>query len=472
LFFKEMKFLILSVFVSVYLVFVASAASASAWKSRTIYQVLTDRFAVTGGGSPSCDVRNYCGGTFKGLISKLDYIKDMGFDAVWISPVVDNTDGGYHGYWARDFSKVNSHFGTLSELQTLKSELNKRGMYLMIDVVANHAGNINNGDYSPIKPFNDKKYYHDCKGCPSSCNIEDWNNYPQVEHCRLSGLPDLNQTNSYVRSQLKSLLKTLAADNADGLRIDTIPEVGKDFWKEFQEYIGQFGLGEAYNGDIAYVSSFQGPLNGVLSYPMFYTIRDVFAYSRSMRNLGNRLSEDEHYYKDTSLLGTFVDNHDQTRFLHERGDLWAYRNALVFALFAPGIPIIYYGSEQGFNGGDDPNNREPLWKSGYNQNAELYKFLKTTVTARKNHKVWDYQTVERWQDDQLYSFTRGETLVVLTNVGGSGSDVERTITYHPYKVGQKLCNVYYPTEDCLTVTSNGIKVKLLHGEPKIYVPSN
>jgi alpha-amylase len=456
----------------VYLAFVASGASSSAWKSRTIYQVLTDRFAVNGGGSPSCDVHNYCGGTFKGLTAKLDYIQNMGFDAVWISPVVDNTDGGYHGYWARDFSKVNSHFGTLEDLKNLKKELNRRGMYLMIDVVANHAGNINNGDYSPIKPFNDKKYYHDCRGCPSSCNIEDWNNYPQVEHCRLSGLPDLNQTNSFVRSQLKSLLKTLAADNADGLRIDTIPEVGKDFWKEFQQYIGQYAIGEAYNGDIKYVSSFQGPLDGVLSYPMYYTIRDVFAYSRSMRNLGTRLSEDETYFKDTSLLGTFVENHDQKRFLHERSDTWAYRNALVFSLYAPGIPIIYYGAEQGFNGGDDPNNREPLWKSGYNQNSELYKFLKTTIAARKNNKVWNYRAVERWQDDQLYAFTRGETLVVLTNVGGNGSDVERTITYHPYKVGQKLCNIYYPKEDCVTVSSNGVKVKLLHGEPKVYIPSN
>lgn len=65
----------------------ANAKTAAEWREASIYQVLTDRFATTDGTSPNCDISNYCGGTWKGIENKLDYIQGMGFDAVWISPV-------------------------------------------------------------------------------------------------------------------------------------------------------------------------------------------------------------------------------------------------------------------------------------------------------------------------------------------------------------------------------------------------
>jgi len=342
----------------------------------------------------------------------------------------------------------------------------------MIDVVGNHMGNQkNSGSYSEFVPFNRVEHYHDCRGCPRSCNIENWGNQAEVEHCRLSGLPDLNQTNPFVRKNLIKYIKSLAADNCDGLRIDTIAEVEKPFWKELQEAIGEFAMGENYNGDIGYVSSYQTVMDSVLSYPMYFTMRDVFAYGQSMRKLGSRLQDDDKYYKDSSVVGTFIDNHDQARFLSVQSDTWKYRNGLVFTLFSTGIPIIYYGTEQSFKGGNDPRNREPLWNSGFNTNSELYTFLKKTIAARKAHAVWNYKLVERWQDDQFYAFTRGETLVALTNQGYNSNEITRTISYHPFTVGTKLCNIYYPKEDCITVSSQGIKITLLHGEPKIYVVS-
>lgn len=87
---------------------------------------------------------------------------------------------------------------------------------------------------------------------------------------------------------------------------------------------------------------------------------------------------------------------------------------MTFALFTQGIPIIYYGSEQGFAGGADPNNRETLWTS-MNTDHELYKWMTKAVNARKSNKVWNEQYVERWADDSFFAFTRGNTLVALTN---------------------------------------------------------
>jgi len=111
-------------------------------------------------------------------------------DAIWISPIIENTDEGYHGYWAKNFYKLNAHFGNEEDLKYLISECHKRDIWVMVDVVANHVGNIKS--YSEVYPFNKTEHYHDCNGCPADCNIQDWNNQEQVEHCRLSGLPDLN----------------------------------------------------------------------------------------------------------------------------------------------------------------------------------------------------------------------------------------------------------------------------------------
>jgi len=83
----------------------------SSWKSRTIYQLLTDRFSRSNGSTGSCTLSNYCGGNWAGISNNLQYIKDLGFDAIWISPFVDNIDNGYHGYWSSNFEKVNSNFG-------------------------------------------------------------------------------------------------------------------------------------------------------------------------------------------------------------------------------------------------------------------------------------------------------------------------------------------------------------------------
>lgn len=162
--------------------------SKEEWKSRSIYQVLTDRYAKDSPTSTPCnDLYNYCGGTYKGLKDNLDYIQGMGFDAIWVSPIIKNTEGGYHGYWAEDLYKLNSHFGSEQDFKDLIAEMHKRDMWIMVDVVANHVGPVGT-DYSGIVQFDKAEHYHD------NCDIEgdDWTkNQWKVENCRLAGLPDL-----------------------------------------------------------------------------------------------------------------------------------------------------------------------------------------------------------------------------------------------------------------------------------------
>lgn len=95
----------------------AIAGDFNYWKSKAVYQVLTDRFAKDQSDTNACwNLGNYCGGTWNGIKNNLDYIAGMGFDAIWITPVVDNIDGGYHGYWARNWEKTNDHFGSEQDL--------------------------------------------------------------------------------------------------------------------------------------------------------------------------------------------------------------------------------------------------------------------------------------------------------------------------------------------------------------------
>ena len=299
----------------------SSAAQVDEWKKRAVYQVLTDRFATENDNAGSCgNLSQYCGGTYKGMINHLDYIAGMGFDAIWISPVVDNQEPGYHGYWARDWNKTNDHFGSDQDLKDMVAAAHAKGMFVMVDVVANHVAPVGD-NFSSINPFNSPDHYH------SKCDIQDWSNQWQVENCRLADLPDLNQQNQWVRQQLKDWVGNLVKNYGfDGIRIDTIPEVPKDFWAEFGPASGVFQMGEVFNGDPAYVGGYQGPVTALFNYPMYYTIRDVFGSKKSMYGIKNRFNEEGGHFSDIDALGLFVDNHDNARFLNQFNDQRMFKN--------------------------------------------------------------------------------------------------------------------------------------------------
>jgi alpha-amylase len=405
---------------------------------------------------------NYCGGTWAGIESQLDYITNMGFDAIWISPMVSNIGNAYHGYHLSNLYTLNSYFGTESELKSMIASAHARGVWVMLDVVANHVGPVG-VDYSQIYPFNQSSYYH------TPCQITDWNNQDQVENCRLADLPDLDQSNSFVSSTLLSWAKSLAGYGFDGLRVDTVPEVPTSFWSQFNSAAGMYCVGEVFNGDISYVSNYQNYMDGVLSYPLYYTMMNVFAYQQSMYQLETLLGPSGTFaskFKNVNYLGTFIDNHDNARFLYYQSNWILYKNALAMTLLTTGIPIVYYGSEQGYNGGADPKNRESLWPN-YDTSHDLYKFVQSVVSVRKSQKVYNYAQVQRYATTNFYAFSRGDMLACFTNSGGSSVTI--TLTYLPYSSGTTVCNAL-ATNDCATVTSSGLTVTLSGGLPKVYVP--
>jgi alpha-amylase len=452
----------------------ARAADAAQWRDRTIYQVLTDRFANPRSSAGCDDLGDYCGGTWAGLTAKLDYIQTLGFDAVWISPVVENTPRGYHGYWAKNLSAVNPFFGDKDDLKALVRAAHAKGIWVMVDVVGNHMGG-SIGDVGGFAPFNQQEHYHDCQGCGGGCDITDFSTLysENCEHCRLAGLPDLNQDNAYVAQQLNAWIGALVKEfDFDGVRVDTVPEVKPAFWKSFNAAAGTFAVGEVFNGDIDYVSPFQGAaLDGVLSYPMYFQLRNVYASQQPFAELQTLSDAMPDKFSDTSVLGSFVGNHDNPRFLNARGDRAAYRNALLHMLFNPGIPIVYYGSEQGFFGGSDPNCREIMWTSEYDTSNDLYTFLKAAIAARKSTAAWNLPYPKYWYADDTFGlFSRGPgVLVATTNVGGNSGDVSQTVFLGgTVSDGTQFCDAL-GSGACVTVSGGQIAVTLSGGEPQLLV---
>lgn len=101
---------------------------------------------------------------------------------------------------------------------------------------------------------------------------------------------------------------------------------------------------------------------------------------------------------------------------------------------------MYYGTEQKFDGGNDPDDREPLWPTNLDTSGDMYHFVSTLNNARAEQKWWNEEQVERWADDSFYAFTRGTTLVAMAN--SDSGDQTRTITYSPYKAGDVLTNIF------------------------------
>lgn len=162
------------------------------WKKMSIYQIITDRFAKTVDGKfEDCEgyieTMKYCGGTWIGIKNHIDYVKNLGFDAIWISPVWKNLPNSYHGYSIIDIVKLNEHFGSDQDFKDMIDTAHANQINVMVDVVPNHMGSVM-FDYEKLSPFNKAEYFHDY------CYIQDMDyqhNQWRITNCRLLDLPDL-----------------------------------------------------------------------------------------------------------------------------------------------------------------------------------------------------------------------------------------------------------------------------------------
>ncbi|KAK2026231.1 alpha amylase [Colletotrichum zoysiae] len=480
---------------ALYLGVSVSALSPEEWRSQTIYQVMTDRFARSDGSTTApCNMRNetYCGGTWRGIAQRLDYIQGLGATAVWISPIVKNIEGqtpdgdSYHGYWAQDIWSLNHHFGTAEDLIALADAVHARGMYLMADVVTNHMGwngPSNTVDFSIYRPFNDASAYH---MPPCVINYSDQNS---VEKCWQGSenvsLPDLRTEDPRVRQVFNAWIKRIVRKfKFDGIRLDSAKHVEKSFWPAFEASAGVFAIGEVFNGDPAYVTSYQDFMSGLMNYPVYYWVTQAFqSTTGSIWNLSDGIKRLVLTARDLTLYGSFLENHDQPRFPHYTTDRALLKNALTFTLLMDGIPTIYQGQEQGLAGegnGETPLNREAMWLTGYNTQSEMYRWISKFVALRSTMAALDggylfYNAQPVYTNNNLIVMRKGfddsQVVSVYSNVGSNGTF---SVSLDTTQTGFRSCKLVLEVVKCrLYVTdSNGVlKAWSLSGEPLVFVPA-
>jgi alpha-amylase len=399
----------------------------SSWQDDVIYFVLTDRFH-NGNRSNDFNVKAndphaYHGGDFDGIIKKLDYIKDLGATAIWITPINDNKDDslvgkywGFHGYWAHNWEKVDEHLGDEAKFKELVRAAHAKGIKVMLDIVANHAGY----DAPHTKDASKKDWFH------HNGNIENWDDQGQLEYRDIHGLPDYNTENPAVINYMEDMWSGwISRTGIDAFRVDTVKHVPMAFWSRFNKTIKSRAkkdfliLGEVLHGDPGYVAPYtrEGQFDTVFDFPMYFTMADVFARGQSMRKLGDRLRSDR-AYKDASILSPFLDNHDVPRFLSTAGgDERKLRLALSFLFTMRGIPTMYYGTENGMKGAGEPENREDMQ---FGANPKLTSYVRTLMHLRQElAPLRRGEMLEMWQDDDVYGYSRkhgnDEVLVFLNN---------------------------------------------------------
>jgi len=199
-----------------------------------------------------------------------------------------------------------------------------------------------------------------------------------------------------------------------------------------------------------------------------------------MVNLSNAIKAVKNSCKDVSVLGSFSENHDNPRFPFVNGDMAAVSNLISFSMLADGIPIIYQGQEQHYsasgstNGGNDPYNREALWFSQYNTEAQLYQLIARLNKIRKN-AIRDDSTYLTYQNNPSYTDTttitmkKGKMFTVLSNKGSTGANYTQAYS-SGYTSGTQVTELL--TCSTLTADVNGkITVPMGAGQPRIYYPS-
>ena len=366
-----------------------------------VYFVMTDRFV---NGDPSNDQRDqggahrtfdiplapcdgqvgnigYLGGDFRGLLDNAGYIRDLGFTAVWLTPIVDNPDQaftggdevtcdgfltdrgktGFHGYWGVHFYRLDEHLPSAGlDFSGLTAGLRAQGLKTVLDIVGNH------GSPAWTMPVAQPQFgqLFDAGGRL----VADHQNLPpdRLDPARnplhafyndkpdLAQLSDLDAGNPAVMDYLVGAYLQWIGQGVDALRIDTIRHQPLSFWREFSDRIraehpGMYMFGEAFDYDAAKIAPFTLPQNGgisVLDFPMKQAMDEVFGRTGAgFERMVPALQLEDGPYANVYDLATFYDNHDMRRL--DASDA-GFIDAHNWLFTARGIPVVYYGSETGF----------------------------------------------------------------------------------------------------------------------------
>jgi cyclomaltodextrinase len=473
-----------------------ASSQTSSWSDGAVYSIMIDRFNNGDKSNDSPVVHdsisaqaNYQGGDFRGIINKIDdgYFDSLGVNILWISPVYDNPNvafreyppphrwySGYHGYWPISERNVEEKFGTMDELKELITKAHNRRLRVLLDFVAHHV-------------HIDHPFYRDHPDWFGTLDLPDGRkNLRLWDEFRLTTwfepyMPSFDFTKSQeaLRVVSDNAIWWLKETGADGFRHDAVKHVPNAFWRELTRKLKAqieiplhkkvYQIGETF-GDYDLIASYvnNGQLNAQFNFNLSYFAIPVFLEpDKSFASIDFHMKKSFSSFGQYNLMGNIMDSHDKVRYMayadgkvkgqgvDTRELAWtnpptvdhpsSYKKAelyLAYMFTIPGLPVIYYGSEFGMTGADDPDNRRMMRfgdeLSRYEK--QMLEETRTIVRMRNQHpalRYGDFLTLRA--DDVVYAYLRSdmnERLLVVLNKSESTQVVDLHIpgVYHARKL--------------------------------------
>jgi glycosidase len=369
----------------------------------------------SGDGSDPHFNNDFFGGDLEGLIQKLDHIRELGANTIYMTPVFKASSN--HKYDTADYREIDPAFGSNADFERLTKEAAKRGIRVIPDTSLNHTGAdslyfnrygnygnqgaFQNGKVNPASPFADWFSFDTTQAEPDK-QFKGW--------VGVTDLPELNKNSASLRNffyrDRDSVTKLWLDRGAAGWRMDVAPWVPDDFWREWRAALkahrpdaltvaetwfdaSKYFLGDMFDSTMNYVFR-----NAVLEYAAGGDGAALYTHLEHLREA----------YPPQALyaLMNLLSSHDQARALHHFG--WhddtkdpaaiaqakqRLRLAVLFQMTYPGAPTVYYGDEVGVTGGDDPYNRAtfPWADQGGQPDEALHTDFKRLIAMRNQHAV-------------------------------------------------------------------------------------
>lgn len=405
--------------------------------NKVVYQIFPSRFAATqpvdkklwykAPITPMDDLH----GNLRGIIEHLDYIKDLGIDVVYLTPIFKSNS--CHKYDTIDYYQVDPSFGTTEDLKELVQKSHERGMKVVLDAVYNHSGREFFA-FQDILEKGEKSKYLDWYFIDELPPRGEWGEIPNFK-CfgYYGGMPKLNLKNPEVEKYITDVACYWIKEcDIDGWRLDVGDEISHFFWKNFRKAIKAVKKDMLIIGEIwHYAGDF---LEGdewdtVMNYPFYLNLIDLLAdekinVSQFVQNLGylkGRLNK-----KCYPLMWNLIDSHDTARFLHLCHDNKKKQHlAAAFQLLLPGMPMVYYGDEYAMPGANDPDCRRGMYWDEEYQDKEMYNWYKKLMQVRKTHACIVegemIETIANDDEDTIVMIRKNgeETIAMLFNCGNS-----------------------------------------------------
>jgi glycosidase len=402
-------------------------------KDAVFYQIFPERFAngdttndppdkEPWGGTPK--VNNYFGGDLKGVTDHLDYLQDLGINAIYFNPIFESPSN--HKYHTSDYMKIDHNFGNDTTFKELLDECHRRGIRVVIDGVFNHTG-VHFWAFEDIKKNEaESKYlkWYDVKsfpvGPPDKPNYEAW--------WGLGDLPKLMTDNPEVRKYLFGATTKWTKMGIDGWRLDVPNEMSHDFWIQWRKLVKKLNpdayiVGEIWDDATPWLQGDQ--FDAVMN----YRFRGACVGFIALENLtasqfDSILAVQRAQYPDTVnfVLQNLLGSHDTERFLTlSDGDDDKLKLSVLMQMTYPGAPMVYYGDEIGMEGGKDPDCRKTMVWDKSKWNTGLLAWYKRLIRIRNENPVLRRGSFTRLDVDnkrKTYWFIRefeGTKAVVILN---------------------------------------------------------